>query len=111
MNSGRYSALVPLLAAVLLTSACHKAKQPPANKESVAEPESVAPPPAENIVNEAPPAPPPKKTALVPPDSYSPSAEEQMREDAEATGMTSRLHPGEPGQESDATSGGNSSRH
>ncbi len=111
MISGRYSALLPLLAATLLTSACHKAKEAPANNANVVEPESVPPPPPANIVNEATPAPPPKKTALVPPDDYQPSSEEQMREDAEATGMTSRLHPGEPAQEPSATPGGNSSQH
>jgi hypothetical protein len=97
---GRTAALLALLA----LGACHKRSEPPpAPTENVQPP---APP------KPAPPPPPPEKpkpvktVVVVPPDTDKPSDEDQMREDAEATGMTSRLTP--TAAPSGDTGGGNS---
>jgi len=97
MTMHRPAALAALIATGgLLLSACHKAPEAPANEANVAVPLPEAPPPA-NVANEAQPAPAMKETAVAPPDNYQLSDDEQIREDAEATGMTSRTHAGEAG--------------
>ena len=89
----------------LLLSACHKSPPPPQNTTMelpAPEPQPPAPP--------APlPEPKPKaeKPVALPADHAEPSEEEQMREDAEATGMTSRVTTGNDA--SAPVSGGNSS--
>lgn len=83
------AACATTLAAALLLSACHK--KPPEPQNTVMElppvqPQQPAPPPPQ-------PTPKPKaeKPIALPADHAEPSEEEQMREDAEATGMTSRV--------------------
>lgn len=91
------------LAAVLALSACnrHRPEEQPETNNVVAEPENItnsAPPaPIENVVeNKAEPAPPPKVTE-----------DQQVQDDADATGLTARLPDGEdgstPGQSANQT--------
>lgn len=97
MTTLRALTLAALTATALLTSACHKKAEAPANEANVAEPLPEAPPPLENVMNTAEPAPTVKETAVAPADNYELSDEEQIRQDAEATGMTSRTHSGDQG--------------
>ncbi len=97
MTMHRPAARAALIATGLLLSACHKAPEAPANEANVAAPLPEAPPPPASIANEAKPAPAVKEPAIAPPDNYQISNEEQIREDAEATGMTSRIHADEQG--------------
>ena len=95
------AALVP---ALLLLPACHKTPgQTPQNsqtEEETAPPPAlpVAPPPA--IVT---PKPEPENMKMPPPDTTALSEDEQIREDAAATGMTSRVHRDGDGQDAAAT--------
>lgn len=97
----RPAALAALLATALLAAGCKKAPEPPPENVVVEQPAPPAP------VPEATPEPEPKpvvnEAALIPSDE--PSADEQMREDAEATGMTSRVRPIEA--PSDSAAAGN----
>jgi hypothetical protein len=96
MTLHRPAALAALIATGLLLSACHKPPEAPANEANVTTPLPETPPPA-HVANEAQPAPATKETAVAPPDNYQLSDDEQIREDAEATGMTSHTHAGEAG--------------
>lgn len=97
MTTPRAWALAALTATALMASACHKAPEAPANEANVAEPLPEAPSLPANVANEAKPAPAVKETAAAPPDNYQLSDDEQIREDAEASGMTSRVHSDEAG--------------
>lgn len=97
MTMHRPATLAALIATALMTSACHKAAEAPANDANVAVPLPEAEPAPANVANEAKPAPAVKETAVAPPDNYKLSDDEQIREDAEASGMTSRVHSGEQG--------------
>lgn len=97
MTMHRPAALAALIATGLLLSACHKAPEAPANEVNVVVPQPETPPPPENTATAARPAPAVKETAVAPPDNEHVTDEEQIREDAEAAGMTSRTHPGEAG--------------
>ena len=103
MTMHRPAALAALIATGVLLSACHKAPEAPANEANetnetnVAVPLPEASPPPPNVVPEAKPLPPVKQTAVAPPDNYAVSDDEQIREDAEAAGMTSRTHTDEQG--------------
>ena len=103
----RTLALPLLLGATLLATACHKKAEEPANQSNAVE--VPLPPPPPPVENEAKPEPKPKPTALVPPDDYKLSTEEQVREDAEATGMTSRSRPSDTTPDSEPSTSGNSS--
>lgn len=96
MTMHRPAALAALIASGLLLSACHKAAEAPANEANVTEPLPEAPLPA-NVANEEQPATTVKETVVAPPDNEHLTDEEQIREDAEATGMTSRTHSDEAG--------------
>jgi hypothetical protein len=79
------------LSAALALAACDRGEpeQPPVDNNITELPEEVvpmnaAPPPVENVTNEVAPAPPPAF-----------SDDEQMRDDADATGLTARLPQGE----------------
>jgi len=95
MITHRPAALVALIATGLLLSACHKKREAPANEAIVEAPLPEAPTLPENVTNAVETAPPAQPKAVAPPDTYQLSEDEQIREDAEASGMTSRSHPGE----------------
>lgn len=84
----RIRTLAITLSAALALAACNRSEpEPPAIDNNVTElpeevePMNAAPPPAENVTNEVTPA--------APPPTFS--DDEQMRDDADATGLTSRL--------------------
>ena len=84
------SMLAALLATSLLAAGCKKAAEPPSQSNTLIQPvKPPAPAPAAHPSNI--PKPVVKKVVLVPVDDSKLSAEDQIREDAEATGMTSRL--------------------
>ena len=90
-------ALAALIAIGLLLSACHKAAEAPANETNATLPLPEAPPLPEASANAVQSAPAAKPLAVAPPDNEHITDEEQIREDAEATGMTSRIHSDEQG--------------
>jgi len=79
--------LIVLLATGVLLAACHKQQEPTPENQVVEAPAPVAetPPPAP----EPAPAPPPKVASTKPGAAPEPSADQQMIDDADATGMTS----------------------
>jgi len=104
--------LVALAAVTLLLPGCRKApEQPPPNNMTMELPETPAQPPAS-----PPPAPEPasrpkaeNKVAL--PAAPDISEDEQMREDAEATGMTSRMSDRSDTTSPSPVNEGNSAQH
>jgi hypothetical protein len=95
MTRARHLPAAALIATALLVTACHKKGEAPANGANITEELPPEPLPTENVANAPIVAPVPEK-ALATPDTSKLSEEEQVREDAEATGMTSRTTPGEP---------------
>ena len=85
------STLITLLAAGSLVAGCHKApEQPPENQAIEApKPEATTPKPAPAPEKPAKPAKPAKPVAAKVKAVPEPTADQQMIDDAEATGMTS----------------------
>jgi hypothetical protein len=96
-----------LAATALIVSACHKPPPPPQNTTMELPAPEPQPPAAPAPLPE--PKPKAEKPVALPTDHAEPSEEEQMREDAEATGMTSRVTT--DNDASTPASGGNSSEH
>ncbi|HWW64802.1 MAG TPA: hypothetical protein VNZ43_08595 [Sphingomonadaceae bacterium] len=93
------------LAAILLAGACSRqqpAEQPEEN-QSVVEPAPVAPPPAPEPEKEAPP---PVAEAPAPPPPAPIAPDEQILDDADATGMTARVTRGQDDENLAANSTG-----
>jgi outer membrane biosynthesis protein TonB len=103
--------LTALAAVALLLPGCHKTPQEPPQNMTMELPATPAKPPAPPVA--PPPAPKPKEEkVVVPPTTVAePSEEEQMREDAEATGMTSRTTGSNGDAASQPAAGGNASQH
>ena len=102
--------LMALAAGTLLLPGCRKTPQEPPQNMTMELPETPVKPPAPPVT--PPPAPKPKaeKVVVPPTTTAEPSEEEQMREDAEATGMTSRVTSGNDAANR-AAGEGNSSEH
>jgi hypothetical protein len=82
------STLITLLAAGSLVAGCHKAPEQPPENQAVETPKPVAPAPKPAPVPEKP-AKPAKPVAAKVKAAPEPTADQQMIDDAEATGMTS----------------------
>lgn len=98
----RKLALIALAGALVLSACGKKEEEAPATNNMVE-------PPVENVVVDEPdaPMPEPQNNAIATPPAPPPkiSEEQQIQDDAEATGMTSRLsEDGEQSQAADGTS-------
>lgn len=95
MRRAGWMARAALMGLALAAAGCKREPPPPEDNVTADEPAAPAPAPAPV---ETPAAPAPEAATnlvLTPPDSNEPSADQQTREDAEATGMTSRSARGD----------------
>jgi hypothetical protein len=92
----RHAAFGALLAACLLASGCKKAPEEPP-EANIQEPVEAPAAPVNEVTPPPAPAPKPEQNAAapIPDDDDKPTVSDQTREDAEATGMTSRMQPAE----------------
>jgi outer membrane biosynthesis protein TonB len=106
MDTRLMSIRTPLLAAAvagLLLGGCHKQREPEPENQTTETPAPVVPEPAP--APEPVEAPTPKPVAPKPKAAPKPSADEQMLDDADATGMTSHAN-----RETDASDGAGNSQ-